>query len=72
LKVSTAWRVDQRPLTQIRTLQHRFYSYDIRVGEDYSRITSIGNIPPSISITDFSKMNLYTSVNPQYRVVLLP
>ncbi|CAF0879628.1 unnamed protein product [Rotaria sordida] len=49
-------RVDQRPfLTQIRTLQHRFYSYGIRVGEEYSRITSILNIPPLISITETAR-----------------
>ncbi|CAF0734467.1 unnamed protein product [Adineta steineri] len=53
---STAWRVDQRPFyTQIRTLQHRFYSYGIRVGEEYSRITSILNIPPLISITETAR-----------------
>ncbi|CAF1572194.1 unnamed protein product [Adineta ricciae] len=53
---SAAWRVDQRPFhTQIRTLQHRFYSYGIRVGEEYSRITSILNIPPLISITETAR-----------------
>jgi len=53
---NTAWRVDQRPFfTQIRTLQHRFYSYGIRVGEEYSRITSILNIPPLISITETAR-----------------
>lgn len=48
--------VDQRPFfSQIRTLQHRFYSYGIRVGEEYSRITSILNIPPLISITETAR-----------------
>lgn len=44
-----------RFLLQIRTLQHRFYSYGIRVGEEYSRITSILNIPPLISITETAR-----------------
>ncbi len=54
--ISSVWRVDQRPFfTQIRTLQHRFYSYGIRVGEEYSRITSILNIPPLTSITETAR-----------------
>jgi hypothetical protein len=53
---SAGRRVDQRPfIAQIRTLQHRFYSYGIRVGEEYSRITSILNIPPLISITETAR-----------------
>ncbi|CAM4861538.1 unnamed protein product [Rotaria socialis] len=49
-------RVDQLPfLVQIRALQHRFNSYGIRVGEEYSRITSILNIPPLISITETAR-----------------
>lgn len=49
-------RIDQGPFfNQIRTLQQRFYSYGIRVGEEYSRITSILNIPPLISITETAR-----------------